>query len=59
MTHFQRDDMDMTELKWLNAVGQNQVLQPQNEALDLLEHMQYQVEAKNRREKRNTRQILR
>lgn len=49
--HFQKADMDMAGLKWFNPVGQNQVLNPLNEALDLLEHMQDQVEAIKRREK--------
>ena len=49
--HFQKADMDMAGLKWFNSVGQNQVLNPLNEALGLLEHMQDQVEAIKRREK--------
>lgn len=34
--HFQKADMDMAGLKWFNSVGQNQILQPLNEALGLL-----------------------
>ena len=48
--HFQKADIDMSGLKWFNAVGQNQVLNPLNEALSLLNHMQDQVDAIKRRE---------
>ena len=51
MRHFQRADIDMSGLKWFNSVGQNQVLNPLNEALGLLNHMQDQVENKERRMK--------
>ena len=49
--HFQKADIDMSGLKWFNSVGQNQVLNPLNEALGLLNHMQDQVETIKRREK--------
>ena len=49
--HFQKADIDMSGLKWFNAVGQSQVLNPLNEALGLLNHMQDQIEAIKRREK--------
>ena len=49
--HFQKADMDMSGLKWFNLVGQNQVLNPLNEALSLLDHLQDQIEAIKRREK--------
>ncbi len=51
MRHFQRGDTDMAGLKWFNPIGQNQVLNPLNEALGLLSHLQDQVEVKKRREK--------
>ena len=51
MRHFQRGDTDMAGLKWFNPIGQNQVLNPLNEALGLLNHMQDQVDAIKRREK--------
>ena len=51
MRHFQKADMDMSGLKWFNSVGQNQVLNPLKEALGLLNHMQDQVENKERRTK--------
>jgi hypothetical protein len=51
MKLFRRADIDMSGLKWFNAVGQNQVLNPLNEALDLLSHLQDQVENKERRMK--------
>jgi hypothetical protein len=47
--HFQKADMDMSGLKWFNSVGQNQVLNPLNEALGLLDHMQDQIDAIKRR----------
>ena len=49
--HFQRGDTDMAGLKWFNSVGQNQVLNPLNEALNLLDHLQDQVQNKERRSK--------
>ena len=49
--HFQKADIDMSGLKWFNSVGQNQVLNPLSEALGLLNHMQDQVEIKERRAK--------
>lgn len=49
--HFQKADIDMAGLKWFNPIGQNQVLNPLNEALGLLNHMQDQVDAIKRREK--------
>ena len=49
--HFQKADVDMAGLKFFNAVGQNQVLNPLNEALGLLNHVQNQIEAIKRREK--------
>ena len=49
--HFQKADVDMSGLKWFNGVGQSQVLNPLNEALGLLNHMQDQVENKERRAK--------
>jgi hypothetical protein len=49
--HFQRGDVDMSGLKWFNAGGQSQVLSPLNEALELLNHLQDQVENRKRREK--------
>ena len=49
--HFQKADVDMAGLKFFNAVGQNQVLNPLNEALGLLNHVQDQIEAIKRREK--------
>ena len=49
--HFQKADVDMSGLKWFNSVGQNQVLNPLNEALGLLSHLQDQVENKRNRMK--------
>ena len=49
--HFQKADIDMSGLKWFNGVGQGQVLNPLNEALGLLDHMQDQIDAIKRREK--------
>ena len=49
--HFQKANMDMSGLKWFNSVGQSQVLQPLNDALDLLNHLQDQVQNKERRSK--------
>ena len=49
--HFQRGDTDMAGFKWFNSVGQGQVLSPLNEALGLLNHMQDQVENKEKRAK--------
>ena len=49
--HFQKADVDMSGLKWFNGVGQGQVLNPLSEALGLLDHMQDQVENKERRTK--------
>ena len=51
MRHFQRGDTDMAGLKWFNPIGQNQVLNPLNEALGLLSHLQDQVENKRNRMK--------
>lgn len=47
--HFQRADVDMSGLKWFNTGGQSQVLSPLNEALELLNHLQDQVENRKRR----------
>ena len=49
--HFKKADIDMSGLKWFNGVGQSQVLNPLNEALGLLNHMQDQIENKERRAK--------
>ena len=49
MGHFQKADIDMSGLKWFNSIGQNQVLNPLNEALGLLDHMQDQIDAIKRR----------
>ena len=46
---FRKADIDMSGLKWFNSVGQNQVLNPLNEALGLLNHMQDQVQNKEKR----------
>ena len=47
--HFQKADVDMSGLKFFNPVGQNQVLGPLNDALGLLDHLQDQVQNKERR----------
>jgi hypothetical protein len=44
MKLFDRADVDVSGLKWFNEIGQNQVRNPLNEALDLLNHLQDQVE---------------
>ena len=49
--HFQKADVDMSGLKFFNPVGQNQVLNPLNDALGLLNHLIDQVENKERRSK--------
>jgi hypothetical protein len=49
--HFQKADIDMSGLKWFNSVGQGQVLNPLNEALSLLDHLQNQVQNKELRSK--------
>ena len=51
MRLFRRANVDYNGLKWFNSVGQNQVLNPLNDALGLLSHLQDQVEAIKRREK--------
>ena len=40
---------DMNDLKYFNRIGQNQVLNPLNEAVGLLEHLQEQIENKGKR----------
>ena len=40
--HFQKADVDMAGLKFFNPIGQNQVLNPLNDALGLLDHLQVQ-----------------
>ena len=47
--HFQKAESDFNGLKWFNPIGQNQVLNPLNDALGLLSHLQDQVEAIKRR----------
>ena len=49
--HFQKADVDMSGLKFFNPIGQNQVLNPLNEALNLLDHLNDQIENKERRSK--------
>ena len=49
--HFQKADVDMAGLKFFNAVGQSQFLNPLNEALNLLDHLNDQIENKERRSK--------
>lgn len=44
-------DVDMSGMKWFNEIGQNQVRNPLNEALDLMNRLQDQVENRKRREK--------
>ena len=49
--HFQKAESDFSGIKWFNAVGQSQVLNPLNDALGLLNHLIDQVENKERRSK--------
>ena len=49
--HFQKAESDFNGLKWFNPMGQNQVLNPLNDALGLLDHLQDQIENKERRSK--------
>ena len=49
--HFQKAESDFNGLKWFNAVGQSQVLNPLNDALGLLYHLQDQIGNKERRTK--------
>jgi len=48
---FDRADVDIGGMKWFNEIGQNQVRNPLNEALDLLNHLQDQVENRKMRGK--------
>lgn len=49
--HFEKAESDFNGLKFFNPVGQNQVLNPLNDALGLLDHLQDQMENKERRSK--------
>ena len=49
--HFEKAESDFNGLKWFNPMGQNQVLNPLNEALNLLDHLNDQMENKERRSK--------
>ena len=49
--HFQKAESDFNGLKWFNPIGQNQVLNPLYDALGLLDHLNDQIENKERRSK--------
>ena len=49
--HFEKAESDFNGLKFFNPVGQNQVLNPLNDALGLLDHLNDQMENKERRSK--------
>ena len=49
--HFEKAESDFNGLKFFNPVGQNQVLNPLNDALNLLDHLNDQIENKERRSK--------